>query len=352
MEQNLDFPPKPSNKIQKPESRKQEEISGLDSQTSELVAEWSRVWLHNFYDKAQGPGTDFGAIFDFTESVETQIAQLAGETESHNKGLLTFRYRESINIFLNSLIDFVEEKSIKPENRKKLQSFVSDLHEAMFSFSPNLSNQIGLENLLVTTARATRVPESQGWFGQNMVGELTYELNWAHEESVERILNKVRKLALPEQLDVIHQLATVGADAIAQGEPGYRAHDRIVRMLDVINHESQYPIVKYATKNSLITIEREEKNPSLGIATFQGNVAGARLPEQLSEKLAEQSNVLKRQVRIKNSPSDSYELLPISSDAIGLFDHSNIPRQFAAVEVSSLPVPPKNTSLIPLSNHY
>jgi len=47
--------------------------------------------------------------------------------------------------------------------------------------------------------------------------------------------------------------------------------------------------------------------------------------------------VLKRQVRIKNSPTDSYKLLPISSDAVGLFDHSNTPRQFATVEVSSLP---------------
>jgi len=185
------------------------------------------------------------------------------------------------------LIGFIEGKATSPENKEDLSFFINNLQEELFSYSPNLSNQIGLENLLVTTARATRVPESQGWFGQNMVGELTYELNWAHEESVERILNKVRKLALPEQLDVIHQLATVGADAIAQGEPGYKAHDRIVRMLETINQESQYPIVIYATENSLITIEREEENPSLGIVTFQGNVAGARLPEQLSEALAE-----------------------------------------------------------------
>ncbi len=314
---------------------------GLDSQTSQHVRDWSHAWLQDFYDKALSSKKlkDFIYKLDFSRDLEAEIATMVGESDSYNQRLLAPRYREGVSIFLNTLIDFIEDKSSDPAKVKKLQSFIGDLHEALFSFSPNIANHIGLENLLITTAKATRVPEAQGWFGQNMVGELTYELNWAHEESVELILNKIRKLGLSEQLDVIHQLATIGADAISQGEPGYNAHDRIVRMLEVINQESPYPIMGYATENALITIEREEENPSLSVITFQGNVAGARLPEELSEALNEQNETLKRQVRITNKDGKNYKMLPIASDAVGLFDHSNTPRQFAQLEIASLPKP-------------
>jgi len=332
------LPEKKSTKASTPALEKKVVLE-LDIQTSQRVRGWSHAWLQDFYDSAEGPEDDFGAKLDFANRVESQIAELVGESESHSQRLLTPRYREGIAIFLNSLIDFIENKSTDPKNAKDLRTFVSGLHEAMFSFSPNMANHIGLENLLVTTAKATRVPEAQGWFGQNMVGELVYELNWAHEDSVERILNKVRKLGLPEQLDVIHQLATIGADAIAQGEPGYQAHDRIVRMLEVVNQESPYPIVSYAIENSLTTIEREEENPSLGVITFQSNAAGARLPEELNETLRDQNETLKRQVRITNKRDKNYRMLPIASDAVGLFDHSNTPRQFAKLEIASLPKP-------------
>lgn len=329
------------------ESELAPEDLGLDRNTRQRVASWARQKLESLYDQAaSGEGReDFGAKLDFAHSMEAEIAGMVGETDSFNQRLLAPRYREGVSIFLNSLIDFIEEKA-NFGDREKLQTFVSGLHEAMFSFSPNLANQIGLENMLLTTAKATRVSEAQGWFGQNMVGELTYELNWAHEESVGRILNRIKKLELPEQLDVIHQLTTVAADAIAQGEPGYQAHDRIVRMLEIINHESQYPIVRYATENALITIEREEENPSLGVVTFHGNVAGARLPETLNQNLVDESDRLKKQVRIKNGPQGSYKILQISSDAVALFDHSNTPRQFSKVDVSSLPTPTEVNALL------
>ncbi len=343
------FPSVPGKKITKTKTQT-EETEGvvlpeeekdleLDSQVSQRVRDWSLGWLQNFYDGAQGLVDDFGSRFGFASDLESKIAMIVGESDSRGQGFLAPKYREGISIFLNTLIDFIENKSADPKNEKSLQKFVSNLYEAMFSFSPNISNHIGLDNLLITTARVTRVPEAQGWFGQNMVGELVYELNWAHEESVERIINKIRKLELSEQLDVVHQLATVGADAIAQGAPGYQAHDRIVRILETFNQESPYPILRYATENALEIIEEEEKNPSLGVVTFRGNAAGARLPEALSEKLAEQSENLKRQVRIVNKDGKKYKMLPIASDAIGLFDHSNTPRQFAQLDFASLSEP-------------
>lgn len=335
----------PSQK-KKPEIKK-EEIDELDEETKQKVSLWSQEWLDNFYsnpnfllEDSENPDT----AFDFSRKLNTDIARMVGKIDSFNDGLINKKYAQGVEIFLNTFFDFVEKKSLEGKEQKKLANFIASVDRLLFSISPSILNVVGLDTLLIKTARATRISEIQGWIGQMMVGEMVYELNWTDEKNIQSLLNKILNCDLPEQLDLVNQLTTIAAQAIADGHIGDNAKDRIVWILERINQRSSSYILRYATENALEVIEKEEEDPSLSVITFSGNVAGSRLSKTLDEKLADQNETLKRQINISNKKNKDYKLLQIASDAAGVFDHSNTPRQFTQIDFSRLPKPTENNN--------
>lgn len=327
-----------------------ETIQELDLETRQRVASWSRHWLENFYGQAstrEEDRKDFGAKLDFAHSMETEIAGMVGETDSFNQRLLAPRYREGVGVFLDTLIDFVADKASDRANAGRLRDFIGNIQESLFSFSPNISNQIGMENLLVATAKANRVPEAQGWFGQNMVGEMAYELSFCHPEQVDRIVEAIKKRPIGEVLDIIQQVETVAADALAQGDWADPAVDRSEHILAQLNEHLGSPLVRYSVDLSLERIKQEEDEPTLGVLTFHGNKQAGRLGRDLTRQQHQQHVELSGQI----NPDVPVEgaMLPIASDAVAIFDHSQIPRHLARVNPETLPKP-EAISIVALRN--
>jgi len=326
------------------------ETAELDQETRQRVSVWSRQWLESFYDQASSGDDDredFGAKLDFARSMEAEIAGMVGETDSFNQRLLAPRYREGVGVFLDTLIDFVADKASDRENAGRLRSFIGNVQESLFSFSPNISNQVGMENLLITTAKANRVPEAQGWFGQNMVGEMAYELSFCHPEQVDRIVEAIKRRPIGEVLDIIQQVETIAADALAQGDWAEPAVGRSEQILAQLNEHFGSPLIHYSVDLSLDRIRQEEEEPTLGVLTFHGNKQAGRLGRDLTREQRQQDAELSAQI----NPDVPVEgtMLPIASDAVAIFDHSQIPRHLARVNPEALPQP-EAISIVALRN--
>ena len=247
----------------------------LDQSVAQRVCDYSNVWLENILDKikeekekdeetlktcSSGSLTREEAedlwkerILEKTinfrnlcyiadkDNLCQDIALLVGEEEKYREGYLPSQYREGIKFFLETLICFFQERSGDKEQKDQLDQFQHIIQELLFSYSPNITNEIGISNLLIMAAKANRVPEAQGWFGQTMVGEMVYELAFADPEVVKNISEKVLKLPLAEVLDLIHQCQTIAADAVANGSWAENAIDRIKLIVEIIQKNTLHP---------------------------------------------------------------------------------------------------------------
>ncbi len=235
--------------------------------------------------------------------------------------------------FFEKLILFIKNA---PKDQR-LSEFVASVHEKYFSFSPNLMNSLSMQDQLILMAESTRVPEIQGWFGQTMVGEFVYELSYCKPAVVSALLKAVLSKNTTAVLDVVHQLSTIGADAIAQGGWADPAVDRAKDILLSIKKKSKVPLIQYAVDISLERIAHEMENPTLGVITFTGNKAASRISESYSEKEKITSQKIERSIMPTGlSSRESYTFLPISSDMIGAFDHSKLLRSYARERAGSL----------------
>lgn len=302
------------------------------------VHAWSREWLSDNYNSSGGDSKS-RKFFLPDELVIGELAELTETREDVLERRLPPQFREGADIFLNTLVDFCKEKSIIPQEREKLENFIERIQQSLFSYSPNISNYIGLDKMFILTAKANRIPEVQGFFGQSIVGEMMYELSFCDEKSIEAINKKIDTLDISTLLDVIQQSQTIAADGIANGEWADKSVERIESILKRIKSNHRSPIIEYAVDLALERISKEELNPSLGVVTWHGRREAGRLHEDLSRDLEAKHYKLSEQVDPDIDIAQGNILTPIASDAIAVLDHSHLPRYFGSTTIEQLPEP-------------
>lgn len=323
------------------ETKKIDSNIELENETSEKVKAWSHDFFQDIYDNK----TELGVLFRSADSiVENTVLDLVknGKTEEDKK-LKNSRRRMGISIFIETMISFVEEKAINIDEKNKLDLFINNIQESMFSFSPNIFNSINLEDMVILSAKANRVPEVQGWFGQTMVGEIVYELNWPPEDIENKVVSKILKLSTAEILDILEQLEVTGARASGEMYDASNAFDKVVNIINSIKVHKNSPIINYVSELVLERLGNEENNPSLGFLTYNGEKGRSRLNKQRSEDMNKESYKISHQIN-PNIHIDGL-ILPIASDAIASFDHSNTPRYFSVADYKNF-APPQELSII------
>jgi hypothetical protein len=179
-------PPSPG--VVKSANEGREDGNNVDASSPELepatageVRAWSREWIRHRFERGT---SDDMKHFDPFDVISSDIAGLVGDKAAfQEEWKITQRYSEGMVIFFNELICFVHEQSISQDNKPKLRQFLSNIQELLFSYSPNISNHLPLDEQMLMTAKANREPEIQGWFGQTMVGEMVYSLSYSTDES-------------------------------------------------------------------------------------------------------------------------------------------------------------------------
>jgi hypothetical protein len=308
----------------------------LSPETEMNIRNFSRSWIESIFEVEE---TDIGEfpteIYEQRKDFYRSIAVMAGVQKDYDKGFLPKVYRDGMNIFIQDLLHFISEKSEDNLQGTQLKKFIEYMSTLFFSISPNISNEIGFGNLLLATTKANRIPEVQGWFGQTMVGEMVYELNWCSEKDISTLEALIMRQPSADALDILNQLETLGANAVAQGWAD-KALQKINQITTYIKENANKPILKYAADITLNHLASEEIDPSLGVITFAGNKAAGRLSETLSRKLEIESYQLESLIKPDVVVPPGGKIIRTSSDTVSILDHSALPRYFAKIDLATL----------------
>ncbi|HOX61136.1 MAG TPA: hypothetical protein PLV72_03985 [Candidatus Magasanikbacteria bacterium] len=266
----------------------------------------------------------------FENKTEMYIAKVSGEEEKVSKGLLPKNYCRATALFLEEMVNFIKLKrnSKDEDERIRLKEFIVEVNDGLFSWSPNISNHTGIDELFSLGSMATRVPEVQGWFGSNMVGKLVYELAYGGDKVVELIFKKWENKPVSEVLDAVDFLQSVGAHSIANGEWAEAALEKVAGLLQKLSDAYPCALVGYAISNAEQRIDSEWDDPSVSIFQFRGDRANSRLSEDLDRKLVGESLRLRSCISSDVKLSQGGKILRVASDAIAILDHSNTARYY------------------------
>ena len=175
---------------------------------------------------------------------------------------------ESIHIFVNDVITFFSEKDKNNGDQDNLYRLGMQIKKELFSASPNISNFIPVPERVVLSAQASRSTAIQQTFGGALVSELTYDISFSDDGIAQRIESRILTLDVSEQLDVLHQLRTVGADAISNGSWSRPALNHVRSINRDVSTDSKYSaLVHIAARAAERVLDLEYKDPQLSMLT-------------------------------------------------------------------------------------
>ncbi len=228
------------------------------------------------------------------------------------------------DIFFDELISLV--KSERAQNKEKLTAFLIDLKEGFFSGSPDVTDGLQVDDLMVISARVSRVEEIRGWIGQSMTPSVVYALSYSGYTSA-HLIAKIDSLNPGEQIDVVHQLETVYGNAIANGD---WADPAAIKVAETIAHfaSAENPLMRIVATVGEKRIKKENENPSLSFIQFGGDSNDGRMhsmdaTKSLSDKC------------LSNLPM-GYKMLAPAGDVVLGLDVAGMPRYAAETNASEL----------------
>jgi hypothetical protein len=235
---------------------------------------------------------------------------------------------EAISEFSLELVDFIEKKEQEAdeEELERLYHFGQNIHSEFFSASPSLINYIRLPDRLKLMTRATRSKVVQGTFGSVFVGETVYDVSFMKSRLDEITIKAMEDLTVPEKLDLLHQLRTVGAQAIAGGEWSRPAYNQVRQTYETLmNSEDSAVFVQLAAEAGLEVLDAEYENPQLSFIRREGQTTDSRLNTRFSN---EQVEILTAKFFSKYSldhvVSNSTRVIPATKDALVCMDKSGL----------------------------
>ena len=235
---------------------------------------------------------------------------------------------EAIHVFALELVDFIEKKEQEAdeEELERLYHFGQSVQSEFFSASPSLINYIRLPDRLKLMTRATRSKVVQGTFGSVFVGETVYGVSFMKGRLDEITMKAMEDLSIPEKLDLLHQLRTVGAQAIANGQWSRPAYNQVRQTYETLmNSEDSTVFVQLAAEAGLETLDAEYENPQLSFIRREGQTSDSRLTTRFSNEQVEAiTDKFFSKYNLDNVVSNSTRVLPATKDALVCTDRSGL----------------------------
>ncbi len=227
--------------------------------------------------------------------------------------------------FLEEMIDMV--KSCRgQDDKEKMTAFLGEMREGFFSGSPDVTSGLHTDDLMVISARVSRVEEMRGWIGQSLTPSLVYALSYSRY-TPEHLIAKIDSLEPGERIDVVHQLETVCSSAFASGDWADPAAQKAEA---AIAHyaAAENPLMRIVAEEGLRRIRDEFDNPSLSFIQFQGDSKDGRLnsmdaTKSLSDKC------------LSDLPM-GYKMVAPAGDVVLGVDMAGMPRYAAEANASEL----------------
>ncbi len=307
-----------------------------EQMVKKTVGQWADAWLDQFYNNP--PSADSIDSFTSDRYLADVLDNLTeGQSpDSFEDNRITLAYRTAVETFYEKVVDFAEAKITSGEHQQETQNFLKNINQALFSISGGTADQMGLAHHLLFTAKTNRTPELQGWFGQQFTEEMVYKLSFCNDAAVDHLVKQVLNRPVAELVDVIEQLKTVAAHALANAYSEEEGFNHSVKIIEALKDSSQSPLVTYAADAALVRLEQEQEDPTYGIVTTHAAATDSRLPERLSQQYTEDHQRLSRQIKSDVPAQRGSIFTPISKDTVGMLDHSNMLYAVGRVDIGAL----------------
>jgi len=293
------------------------------------VKHWARQYLEEFYQSSPDPETINS--FEYDSDLMKTVEQISTR-ETRQDRRITLEYRAGIENFYQELVDFTKEKIELNEDPDKLQKFLESISQGLFSGSGGTLDHMSFSKLLSLTAETTRVPELQGLFGQSMTGELVYKFSFASKEDIEKVEIELGKCSTVEQIDLLNQIQTLGAHALASGYSQISGFENITSVIADLAQKSSSPLVRLQAEAVMERLEEETDHPSYGVVTTKAESSDARMNEKRKQGDIDMAEKLERQILPDILLKRREYLTPIASDAVGVMGQGGILQKIAKVE--------------------
>jgi hypothetical protein len=253
---------------------------------------------------------DTADIIQADLKIKKGIAQIIGEEEPET----TRGWYDKDSLFFDELIKI--SKNLSPEQRKGLDW---NLYKFLDYYNPGTN--IGTTEMLVTTAKITRIPEFQGNIGQSLIGELNYRINWTTPEVLKDIEREIEDASTAEKMDMLEIIKSVVAKAASMDWPNGIKH--IKNIIEHIKTKDNSFFVQIYLEKIQERIQSEEKEPSQGIVGLSGDRARSRLAEPLNKLEKENYELTSSLFKPDRIFNRQERMMRISEDMLVIMDHSN-----------------------------
>lgn len=279
----------------------------------------------------------------------------------------------ALNIFIAVISQECSGTKYSESEKKKIVNGLSDIIELM-------SKVLHSAEMVIVAARLMRIIEIQRVFGSLLMDAIAIKIEKSPASFGKEIPLYIQKLPISEQLDVIHQLATINSKlsmrAISQSlerrsvdeiiihaqsralvasyEPAVNAlgstEDYMKGVVHAIRKRIQFPLIHYACSELQASID-ERKAAFLATRTGDeifsngvsyGDPTEGRQIEKAPEEWFMEDIHLRDRIIVPMEPShlptESRRLLARTAlDAVAIYDHTMIPQSIAQVDFESLP---------------
>lgn len=295
---------------------------------------WSSQWLRDLYESNKERD---GAVVEISEKISSFLEtspksnytdEDGGDFEDRNPA-----YDEAIGIFLGELAHLCLEKAADSKEQKHLSRFGKIVARSLFG-DDNIFSDVDLGTAIIATAKVTRIPEVQESLGQEMTWATSMQFIEADDRGIDEPIRKILSLSLPDFLDTIHQLQTLGAHGAGSGDAEITMQIYSRKILETLGKFRNLPLTDYALDLAQTRLKEDPEsiNPLLGGLNRK---EGARIAKSLTPAMSRVSRVI-HQTIIGDRNLKEYVLLPIASDAIAAFDHSLLPRFIGQIDVEKV----------------
>lgn len=297
----------------------------------------------------------FEATLEQAENINIDILPVSGFSERailHKGNRLGLSNSEAAELFFLELMDFVDKATDEghqsTHSEKKTRAFIAMIRNEYLSASPNIYNYLSTEAMLNIGAAATRDPGLQGFITQPILGELSYELTFAHEESLDRMVDLIKRSSPEKQIDMLDFLRAVVATAIADGDWAIDGVNNCEYIVEKIEEETERPLVRLMCRYFMRTVDLEWNEPSYSVIKKMGDSIDSRIPEASTAEEWQQSSWILDRITPDVRIGKGWKALFIARDMVALLDHANMPQYYAPLrheELEKINPPVSNRAL-------
>ncbi|OGG72542.1 hypothetical protein A3A38_02015 [Candidatus Kaiserbacteria bacterium RIFCSPLOWO2_01_FULL_53_17] len=250
--------------------------------------------------------------------------------------------------FMVSMVEWFEHASMQHVAvPHEIENVAYLLKESLFRSSQGFDGmqddegrrRIDMTTRLLLVSRVTQNKILSRHIGKNMVMNYAYDLCAASPQTLRVIVDRIVELSTAEQIDVIHQLTTIGAAAKALGmENSDNGVGNAITLIQSIEQHNDCALIAFVRSASSIAMEKAYKSASPGGWSRENSTQLSRLhTKDVPETFLTLHEALRRQMRTDPPLPRGHHLYPMSPEIVMQLNEASLPVAYTHAAPAELP---------------